>query len=492
VSSPTSGRRLPGRIVAVAVGLLAASCVARSTWEAPPKRIAFTGVHVVSMVEGAPPVLADRAVLVTDGVVEVIAPANGFVPPEDAVVIAPDEETWLVPGLSDMHVHLLSNDRIDPALVESELDVLLANGVTSARVPAGNARLLQLRAEIESGFVVAPHLDVASPQLVGESPGPGFHGIVVDTPEAGARAVHELAEAGYDAIKLTYWIRPDVYDAIVAAAREVELPVIGHVGPEIGLQRALDAGQQIEHLDPFLAALLPEDAGVEGGPFGLAIWDPDRWETLEHLEEARIPALASQAAAAGLWCSPTLRFANESFGTGRPNAAIDATPDARFVSESVREALLAGRDLFWSDPPTAEQRARFVHLRDALTLELQRAGVRLMAGSESPEWMLLPGFTLHRELESLVAAGLSPWEALATATRNPAEWRGDLDRVGTIEVGKRADLVLLGADPLEAIENTRAVEGVLIHGRWLGKRRLERLLDHAARKLSRAELVEGS
>jgi cytosine/adenosine deaminase-related metal-dependent hydrolase len=111
-----------------------------------------------------------------------------------------------------------------------------------------------------------------------------------------------------------------------------------------------------------------------------------------------------------------------------------------------------------------------------------------MAGSDAPEWLLLYGFTLHRELESLVEAGLPPHAALEAATRNPAEWLGVLEETGTIEVGKRADLVLLRANPLAEISNTRRIEGVMLGGQWLSRIAVDFLLDRSAEELSQASL----
>jgi hypothetical protein len=301
--------------------------------------------------------------------------------------------------------------------------------------------------------------------------------------------VREIAAAGYDFVKLTFLISSEVFDAVVRTADEVGLRVIGHVGPDVGLERALAAGMQIEHLDEYLEALTPEGAPVARGITGPGVWRPEGWESLDYADESRIPALARAVAEAGVWSTPTQHFLATAFGGPRDDAAILESPDARFVSPEVRDELLVGHYRFWENPPSEERRRRFVELRRAVIRALADAGAPIMAGSDSPEWMLLYGFTLHRELQALVDAGLSPWEALRAGTATPAAWLGDGNPdFGTIAVGKRADLVLLEADPLASIGNTRRIAGVMTRGQWLDAERLAAILDASADELGKAPL----
>jgi hypothetical protein len=243
------------------------------------------------------------------------------------------------------------------------------------------------------------------------------------------------------------------------------------------------------------------------------VWLSENWESLDYIDEGRIEDVVRATVDAEVWNTPTLAFLNSSFGTGRSDAEIRESPDYRFVSPSVRDDLLAPRQRFWNNPPSEQRRRRYVELRNRITRELYRAGGRLMAGSDSPEWLMLYGFTLHRELESLVEAGLPPYAALRTATRSPALFlssrtsiraefatvdeagtirfasatTGEVD-FGSIAVGKRADLVLLGGNPLDDIRNTRRIEGVVLQGGWLPKPRLDEMLEQSAATLSQAPL----
>ena len=447
--------------------------------------IAFMNVNVVPLDREG--VLRDQSVLVHAGRIVGVGPAADS-PISERVTRIEGEGRYLIPGLFDMHSHLLSDDRIADEHAGAELAVILANGVTSIRIPIGKPEHLEYRSSVAAGEMIGPTLYVGSPQIAGQAFGAVFNGREVKTAEQARRAVTDFHAEGYDFIKLTFFVSEEVYMAAVEAAAELGIRVVGHVGPQVRLARALLAGQQIEHLDQYLEAMLPESAPTQNSLSGIGIWQRPNWESLQHIDEAKIADLARATAEAGVWNTPTLAFLNSSFGTGRSDGQIAESPDYAFVSAEVREELLRGRDVFWSNPPPEEQRLRYVDLRNRLTRALYEAGARLMAGSDAPEWLLLYGFTLHRELESLVEAGLPPQAALEAATRNPAEWLGVLEETGTIEVGKRADLVLLRANPLENISNTRSIEGVMLGGQWLSRIALDFLLDRSAAELSQASL----
>lgn len=462
------------------------SLVLSTTTQAQPAAYALVGVHVIPM--DTERVLTDQTVLLRDGRIEALGPRTDLtIPPSYTRLDAAGH--YLIPGLIDMHAHLLSDDRIADAYAPEEFKVIVANGVTTVRNPIGKATHLRYREALASGEMFGPRLYVGSPQFASRAFGRVYNGYAITTPEGAAAAVRQAQADGYDFIKITFWIPRNVYDTIIATAAAVGLPVIGHVGPQVGLARALEAGQQIEHLDEYYEALLPADVRT-GGLSGVGIWNPRNWQSMARLDTTRIPELARATAAAGVWNTPTLAFLNTSFGTGRSDAEIDHSPDARFVSPAVRADLLRGRTSFWRNPPPEADRLRYVAVRQHLTKALHDAGARLMAGSDAPEWLLLYGFTLHRELQHLVAAGLPPYAALAAATRTPAAYLGGLGTFGTITPGKRADLVLLRANPLDDIRHTQAIEGVFLRGEWLDRTALDRLLDEAAASLSQAPLRE--
>lgn len=169
-----------------------------------------------------------------------------------------------------------------------------------------------------------------------------------------------------------------------------------------------------------------------------------------------------------------------------PTPGIRARPDYRYFPASMRESRHAAMRRFWTEPPTAERRRRYQQVRDRLVKAIHEAGGKVMAGSDTPEMFLLYGFTLHRELRNIVEAGLTPYSALEAATRNPAEYLRALDRTGTVARGRRADLLLLEANPLESIANTERRAGVMVRGRWMPESELSAMRDRVAEKFSQA------
>lgn len=444
--------------------------------------------HVQAIPMDRERVLEDVTVLISDGRISAIG--------RDVAVPAGAQRVdgrgkWLIPGLADMHCHLISDDRvIAEEYAPDELAVIVANGVTTIRDPIGKPELLALKRQVAAGEVLGPQMWIGSPQVAGRKYGKVFLGREVTTPEAARQAVRDFAREGYDFIKLTIQISRPVYDAVVEEARAQKIRVIGHIGPQVGLPRAIEAGQQIEHLDQFLEMLVPEGAAFPESVSDSGVWKPEFWQSLDWLDSSRIPAVAKRVSDAGIWNTPTLAFLNTAFGNPRMRAEIEASPEWTFVSPEVRTHLLRGWERWEKDMPSPERRARYVALRLAFTKALQDAGGKLMAGSDCPEWLMLYGFTLHRELEAFAAAGLTPWQVLATATRNPHEWLGDLAEVGTLEPGKRADLVLLSADPLKSVANTQRIEAVAVRGKWLDRETLDRLLEKSRERLSAAPLAE--
>jgi imidazolonepropionase-like amidohydrolase len=443
----------------------------------PGRAVAFTHVAVVPMDRER--VIEDQTVLVRDGRIVVMGDAASVEVPDDALRVD-GRGRWLMPGLADMHTHLFSDGSWPDSLAADELAVMVANGVTTARLMIGTPEHLALRERVAAGEVLGPTLHLASPQLSGKAHGDPFHGRVVTTPDEARAAVLELADAGYDFVKLTYFISRPVYDAAVAAAAEAGIPVVGHVDREVGLARALEAGQQIEHLDGYVEALLPDDAPGTRWISGLFLFQPASWESLDAIRWERVEEVARATALAGVWNTPTLTFFELAFGTGRPEEEIRSSSDFAFVPDALRSDWFEGGKGLEKMRASPERRRRYVEARDRITKAIHDAGGKLLAGSDTPEWFLLYGWTLHRELRNLVDAGLSPYAALETATRNPAEWLGELNEAGTVAVGKRADLLLLEADPLEDVANAERRAGVMLRGRWLPEEELRGMLDRMA------------
>ena len=446
--------------------------------------IVITGVSVIPMDRER--LLPDQTVVVRGGRIAAIGPQTSVTIPAGAQRID-GAGKFLIPGLADMHAHLQSDfGYLADSLAADELMVMLANGVTTARIMIGRPLHLALRDSVNRGRLASPALILGSPQLAGRSfAEPHFNGHVVGTPEQARAAVKSAKAGGYDFIKITFFISRPVYEAIVEEAAAQGIRIVGHVDPEVGLARALAAGQQVEHLDGYLEAVLAPSSPLPQSVSGVYIWRRPHWETLDHIDSTRFAVVAGQTSHAkgvAAFATPTLTFLKLAFGTGQADEEIRSRPDWKFLSAKSREEMAGPRNAYWKDPPPEARRMRFVSTRSAIVKAMADSGVKLMAGSDAPDWFLNYGWTLHRELQNMVASGVTPYQALLSATRYPAEFAALLRagmpaaESGTVAVGRRADLVLLDANPLTDIHNTLKIHGVMAAGRWMTREGIDSAL----------------
>lgn len=445
--------------------------------------IAFTNVNVIPMDKER--VLKEQTVLVKDGMIVEIGKKVKI--PNDAQVID-GKGKFLIPGLMDMHTHLLSDgDDYPDSIAEDELKVMIANGVTTIRLMIGTPEQLILRAKSASGEIIAPTIYSASPHLTGREQGNNF---VVNTPEEAREAVRKSKAAGYDFIKITTFIKAEVYEAAVDEATKQNIQVVGHADSRfVGVERALKAKQQIEHLDGYLEMLLKADAPVKGSVSDLYIYNPENWKSFDYIDESKIADLAKRTVAANPFVDPTQHFMKNTFGVARSEDSIRAQPDFKFYPKAVQEQWL---DFYkknrFLNQISLEKRARWIEIRNKIIKAIYDAGGKIMAGSDSPEFLFLYGFSQHRELKALRDAGLSNYAALEAGTKNPSMFFGTLEKVGTIEKGKRADLILLNANPLEDISATENRAGVMLKGKYYAQTELNKWLDEIAPRIANSHI----
>jgi imidazolonepropionase-like amidohydrolase len=457
----------------VAVLAFAAAAVSQTT--------AFVGVNVIPMDRER--VLSNQTVIVRNGVIAEIGDAKKVKVPNGAVRVDAAGK-YLVPGLVDMHTHLLSDsDEYPDSIAPDELRVMVANGVTTVRFMIGTPELLALRTRSAKGEIEAPTIYVASPHLTGREQGNNF---VVKTPDEAREAVRRSKAAGYDFIKITTFIDAPVYEAAVDEALKQGIRVVGHADSRfVGAERAWKAKQQIEHLDGYMELLVRDDSPVKGSVSDLYIYNPDNWKSLDFIDEARIPDVARKTVASNPYVDPTQHFMKNTFGRLRTEEEIRKQPDFRFYPAKVQQQWLDfyKKNRFINTVPL-EKRARWVELRDKMIRAIHDAGGKIMTGSDTPEFLWLYGFGMHHELRALKDAGLSNYTVLAAATRNPHEFLGSISEAGTIEKGKRADLILLNANPLENISATEDRAGVMLKGKWHTQTELNGWLDKSAAAIS--------
>jgi imidazolonepropionase-like amidohydrolase len=374
---------------------------------------------------------------------------------------------FLIPGLAEMHAHIPGGQASDSA-VERTLFLYVAGGLTTIRGMLGHPRHLELRARAASGELLSPTIYAAGPSLNGNS---------LPDPAAARRAATEQKEAGYDLLKIHPGVSREAFDTLVTVARAVGIPYAGHVPTEVGVARAIEARYaSIEHLDGYVEAMVRESAPVgadESAFFGLNLG--------EHLDESKLPALVAATRKAGVWNVPT-QVLLENLVLAGSSAELARRPEMRYVAPETRAQWAEVKESMLQETgSTPESARRTIAMRRKLIKALHAAGAGLLLGSDAPQIYNVPGFSTHRELESLVAAGLTPYQALETGTRNIAKYFGTERETGTVEQGKRADLILLEADPLADIRNTTKRAGVMVRGRWLPQAEIERRLAAVAK-----------
>ena len=413
---------------------------------------AFINVNVVSMTEDS--VVAGQTVIIEHGLIALIGPVDTTPVPKDCDIVD-GTDRFLMPGLAEMHAHIPD---ADSAELDRVLTLFAANGVTTIRGMLGRPSHLQLRQQLLDG-------DVFGPQLI--TSGPPMNGNSVSGATDGARQVRAQHEAGYDFIKIHPGLNSMEFFAIANAANELGMPFAGHVPVAVGVDKALGAGMAtIDHLDGYLAALMPVDSDASGGYGGfLDVLLADQ------LVEERIAEIATRTAASSTWNVPTEslfehRVSEMSVTELSNRSEMRYMPDEtvrRWAQTKERQESEAGFN--------SELAARAIELRRNLIMALHEAGAGLLLGSDAPQVFNVPGYSLHHELHFMVESGLTPFEAIATGTTAVAEFLGT--NAGSIEIGRTADLVLLDADPLADISNTRRVHGVMLRGAWHSSRDLE-------------------
>lgn len=429
--------------------------------------VAITNVTVIDAT-GAP-AQPDMTVVVRGDRIATLG-ASREVPVPRGATIVDGAGKFLIPGLSDMHVHTYD---------QSWLALFLANGVTGVRVMKGDPVHHGWRQDVEEGKLLGPRMVIGSNLIDG--PDPIWPGSVAVSNEADARAaVQQAGEKGADFVKVYSLLPRAAFFALVDEARKRDIVFAGHVPEAVTAAEVSDAGQRsIEHLSGITVATSTREAEirVKLGQIpradGTAQRKPLELQAADRHSPERAQSLFARFARNQTWQVPTLTILRSLSRVGEARHGQDER--LRYVAPELAESWQRFPRTPRSPQELADQQELFRH-QLALVGDMSRAGVGLLAGTDALNPFCFPGFSLHDELELLVQAGLSPMQALQAATRNPAEYLGELDSAGTIAEGKRGDLVLLGADPLADIGNTRRINGVVAAGVLLPRDRLDAML----------------
>ena len=421
---------------------------------------AFVNVAILPMDRER--ILEDWTVVVVEGRIRELGPSSVVATPSGATVID-GQGKYLLPGLADMHAHAWEQD---------DFPLLLANGVTTIRNMFGGGIHLVWKDRIAAGELEAPTIYTAGPIIDGNAPiWPGS--AVVENAADARRVVARQRAAGYDFLKVYSGLSRDAYDAIMQQGRSLGLKVTGHVPDAVGLSAALRSGiDSIEHLSGYESLARREALG------------PGEETSWARLDESKFGYIAQETAKSGTWNCPTLVLYQHRVAPGDSQflAELLARDEMRYVSRGRLRSWLPENNYLRNSTPAraASSREKGDVMRKKLVKALHDAGAGLLLGTDYGNPFVVAGFSLHQELRSFVDAGLSPYEAIRAGTSKAAEFVAAQDQFGTVAAGRRADLILLTANPFDDIENMNKREGIMLRGKWYSQAKLNRELEALA------------
>jgi imidazolonepropionase-like amidohydrolase len=469
-----------GRMFTPRTGVLLSLALCAGSWvQAQQEPIAFVNVTIVPMNQEH--VLPGQTVVVEGKRIVRTGPTASIRLPADTLKID-GRGDFLMPGLADMHVHLIRSldavksqtsssarpaSRTIPPLSASDdherenraLGLLyVSNGITSVRNMWGDSAIDTFTDEVESQQVLGPHIYSTGPITDGSPYVWQGSRVVASQPEAEQAAEQDI-QAHRVALKIYNGLSADAYRWLVASARKRGLAVVGHVPDAVGLPGVIEARQDsIEHLDGFLDALQPDPASAANAT---------TQQLLDRADLSKLTSLVDSIQVAGIWNCPTMVLARNI------RDAAEFQRNISFVPPSLVERYRRGMPQ-WDAHPEVTQRIYALHL--AIVHTLREHNARLLLGTDAPKPTVLPGFSLHDELQSFVQAGLTPYQALRAGTSDAAIFLHKATEFGTIGSGLRADLLLLKANPLENVDNVDKRVGVMVAGRWFTESELQQRL----------------
>jgi hypothetical protein len=421
--------------------------------------IAIRNVNVLTM--ETEEILAGQTIIIVDGKIAWTGRDDDAEIPDGARVIAGNY--YVIPGLAEMHAHIPSV-RQGEQYMHDVLVMYLSQGITTIRGMLGEPAHLDLRDKTRDGDLPGPRIFTS---------GPSFNAGSATDPETVRKMVREQAEAGYDLLKLHPGITLENFDALADEAQKYGLEFSGHISYEVGLVRSLEAGQgSIDHLDRYME-YLSGDAANRPDPniiyFG--------YDLANDADASLIDEAARLTAEAGVWNVPTNTLLVNVFDPRYAPDDMRQWPGMEYLPAQMIEGWAGYVSRLRSqDDYDPEQARRFLNLRNRLTLALHRHDAGLLLGADAPQIFNPPGFAAHRELVLLVEAGLTPFEALKTATVNVGRYLGEESETGMVKEGFRADLLLLRQNPLEVIHFGDQIAGVIAAGRYYDSEQLQEML----------------
>lgn len=400
----------------------------------PQKSVAFANVSVVPMTGNQ--VLPGQTVVVTGDRISALGPAKTTAVPEGATRID-GQGKFLMPGLAEMHGHI-PPPTAPRELVDNVLFLYVATGVTTVRGMQGAPGQLDLREAAKRGEIVAPNLYLAGPQ---------FSGNAVKSAEDATARVRQQKSEGWDLLKVQEGLSVPAYDAMAKTAKEVGIRFGGHVPDEVGLLHAIDMGQEtFDHIDGYIEQL-------DG--------------RAKPVDDKALQDLVQRTRKAGAWIVPTMVVWETLQGPVTLESRT-GQPELRYLPAAQVEQWTKSLDSRLKNPQFNPAQAK-LHIDNRMKIlkALHTGGVGVLLGSDAPQQFNVPGYSIHREMQRMADAGISPYEVVKSGTANVGQYFKGQDAFGTIAVGQRADLILVDANPLQNLGNMEKRSGVMVRGRWL-------------------------
>lgn len=429
-------------------------------------KTAILNVNVITMLNNE--ILINQTVLISEETIEFIGNEKNINIPEDTFIID-GKDKYLIPGLIDMHVHLGEN--------EDDLLLYLVNGVTTIRNMWGYEQFnllnwifgtrvfnhLKLRDEVNNNHIIGPRIFTARPLIEGETPFfPSFMVKKVISPQSAEKIVLHQSNQGYDLIKFSSTISENVFTSLVLSARKNNISIAGHVPDKVGMRNVIKAKvTSVEHLLGFFNPYNPELA----------------------INEKEISEIAQLSAQNNVFHCPTL-IASERICNINKREEYENEPEMDYLPKRVKKGmkflLKTSSNLF--KKKQLKPNHEYLPFLFGIVQELKKHDTGIILGTDKGTPYVVAGFSLHRELKLLNVAGLTPFEAIKTATFNAAKCLKRETTLGTIEVGKCADLLLVEQNPLKNLETIKNHCGVMTKGRWLSREKCNQILNELKEK----------
>ena len=417
--------------------------------QAPPM-VAFTNVTVIPMDRER--AIADQTVVVRGDRIVAMGRSADVQVPADATRVD-GRGKFLMPGMAEMHAHIPGGPNATDADMQRTLLLFAANGITTIRGMLGEPRHLSLRAAVAKHALIGPTIYTS---------GVSFNANTAKSADAAIKMVQEQKAAGYDFLKIHPGVPRDVFDAVAAEANRLGITFSGHVPADVGLERALTAKfRSIDHIDGYFEYAVKPNAPVDlknPGFFGANF--------AEHLDPARLAKAVAETKRAGVWIVPTQGLL-EIFMSMATADELRQRPGVEFMPAPMVAAWTKQRQTFMAQPEfTKQNNDRFLQERRKLLKALHDEGVDIIMGSDAVQTFSVPGFSIFNEMRAMALAGMKPYDIYVTGSRNVARFFHRDNDVGTVAVGKIADLVLVDADPLATVANFEKQTGTMVRGRW--------------------------